>query len=186
MPTTPLGIVYPCSGATIDCDDLAAYAQSTQDAISNTQALITSVLRPPAVWVRRPFGGGQVIAPGVTTVMSYTEEMYDTAGMFSLGSPTLLVVRQAGTYLVNCQTQRTSSPATLTSSRAAILLNGVEQAYQKADGGTSAFNTNDPQYVSAMLASLVVGDQITTTCLFTGTGNMGMAHIVSATRISTF
>lgn len=186
MPTTPLGITYPCSGSQIDCDALSDYANSAQVAITGTQRLVAQALRPPAVWVRRPFGSGQVIAAGVSTVMSYTEEMYDTADMFTLAAPTLITISQPGTYLVNCQTQRTSSPATLTSSRASILLNGVEQAYQKSDGGTSAFNANDPQYVSTILTSLVVGDQVTTACLFTGTGNMGMAHIVSCTRISTF
>lgn len=187
MPATPLGIVYPCSGETIECDPLTEYATSTQAAITATQRLVNAALRPPAVWVRRVFGAGQTVAPGVATVMTYLEEMYDTASMFDPAvSTSNIVITQPGTYLVNCNTRRTVSPTTLTSLRTAILLNGTEFAFQKSDGGTSAFNANDPQYVSAMMPSLIAGDIITTTCFFTGTGNMGMAHVVSCTRISTF
>lgn len=184
--STPLGIVYPCSGENIDCTTFGDYADSVQAAITNTQSGVNDALHPPSVWVRRTVGtGGTVVAPGVTTTITYAEVMYDTAGMFTLASPSIITITRFGTYLVSCGTQRTNpTPATLTSSRAAILVNGQERAYQKSDAGTSSFAANDPQYLTALLPGLFIGDQITTTCLFTGTGNMGMAHTVSVLRVS--
>ena len=180
--STSLGITYPCSGDTIDPAVLQTYAETTQDAIDATQALVDLALSPPTVFVQT--SPSQSTAAGVTSVMTYGAVVYDTAAMFNIGSPTLITIQSAGTYLVNCWNFRNNSPTTLTSARAAILLNGSERAFHKGDDGTSTNNAPSPFMVSAVLPSLVVGDQITTTSLFTGSGNMLVTHYVSVTKIS--
>lgn len=180
--STPLGITYPCSGETINPAVFQTYAETTQDAIDATQVLVGLALAPPTVLVDTI--PGQSIAAGATTTIAYNLEAYDTAGMWVVGSPTLLTVQSAGTYLVNLWFQRLVQPTTHLSSRAAILLNGTEYSYFKSDDGTGSFTASTPFMVSTILPSLIVGDQITTTHLFTGTGNMTVRHVVSATKIS--
>lgn len=179
---TPLGIVYPCSGDTINPAVFQTYAETTQDALDATQALIDSATQPPTVLVQT--SPAQSIAAGVTATMGYQALTYDTAGMWNAGTPTLITIQSNGTYLVNLWSSRAGVPTTETSARAAILLNGTEQAFHKSDDGTASFSASSNFMVSAVLPSLVVGDQITSTFLFTGTGNILMRHLISVTKIS--
>lgn len=184
---TSLGIVYPCGGDTIDTGVFADYAESTQTALTATQALVDDALQPPMVWARTD-SAGQVVAAGATTVMTYAQAtlMYDTAAMYNAGTPTLITIPEAGTYLANCWVTLSGSATTETSHRAAILVNGVEFAFHKQDVGTFAGGTSAPLpfFVSAMLPSLAAGAQITTTHLFTGTGNATLQHSLAVTKIS--
>ncbi len=180
---TPLGIVYPCAVDTIDCSVFADFANSVQEAISETEAIVADALRPPAVLVRH--STSQTIPVGVSTALSYAQEMYDTAAMFDLGSPTLFTVTQPGSYLVSLIADWGSFAGTFTSSRGAILRNGVEVAFQKADSGTVAGTASDPQYVTALLAGMAAGEQISSTVLFTGTVTANVFATFSATRVST-
>lgn len=183
--TTSTGITYPCGGDTMTCAALQTYADTLQAAITNTQALVTSALNPPRVYVLRPVGSPQIVAVGVTTPFTYTSVYYDTATMFNIGAPTILTITSAGTYLVNMTGTVISFPTTLTSLRLAILVNGVEVAFGKSDAGTSTASANTPFNVSAMPISMVPGDQISTSILFTGSGNMSASAQLAATRIST-
>lgn len=167
------------------CASLQTYAETVQDALDATQALIDDRLNPPAVWVRRSFSAGQAISAGVTLVLSYAEVMYDTDTMFNLVAPTLITIFSPGTYLVNLESNIGAVPATLTSYRIAILVNGAEVAYYKSDAGTGTNSASQPIFVSAMPISLVPGDNITTTALFTGTGAGTNSHYLSVMRIST-
>lgn len=180
---TSLGITYPCSGETIDPAVFQTYAETTQDAIDATQALVTLAFEPPTVLVgtASPF---QVVAAGATTTIAYQNVTYDTAGMYNAGTPTLITVQSNGTYLANLWYSRISPATTETSTRAAILVNGAEVAYAKSDDGTGTFSAATNFMVSAVIPSLIIGDQITTTFLFTGTGNMTVRHNVSVTKIS--
>lgn len=182
--TTPLGITYPCGGDTIDCTAMQTNAESIQDALDATQALADDALAPASVWVTRdtPL---QSIAAGVTTTISYLAFMYDTDTMFNLATPTIITINTPGTYLAQLFWRLGSSPTTFTSGRGAILVNGVEFAYMKVDAGTSGANSGPPFYVSALLTGLTAGTQITTTTLFTGTGNMGQFADFSVMRVST-
>jgi hypothetical protein len=181
--TTPLGIQYPCSGEQIDCDALETYAETTQQAITDTQALVTQALNPAATWVRR--AAAQAIAVNVSTAVSFDQEMYDTSGMFTLGAPTVLTVVTPGTYLVNFGGQVSSFPTTLTSLRFALALNGTEVAYAKSDAGTASIGANGPMYVSQLLPSLSAGNTISANVLFTGSGSLGIAAYMAATLVST-
>jgi hypothetical protein len=180
---TSLGITYPCGGDTLDSAAFQTYADTTQDALDATQSLIDSAFSPPTVLVATS-PPGQVIAAGVTATMAYQDVTYNAFAMYNAGSPTLITIQSAGTYLVNLWSSRTVQPTTHTSSRAAILLGGVEQAYHKSDDGTASFSAAPQFMVSAVLPGLSVGNQITTTFLFTGTGNITVRHSVSVTKIS--
>lgn len=180
---TSTGITYPCSGETIDPTVFASNAETTQDAIDATQALIDLAFHPPTVLVgtASPF---QVVAAGATAVMAYQNVTYNVGGMYNAGSPTLITVQSPGTYLAHVWSSRIVPPTTATSARVAILVNGAEQAYAKSDDGTGSFSSSANFMVSTILPSLAIGDQITTTFLFTGTGNANIRHNVSVTKIS--
>jgi len=183
---TPLGIVYPCGGDTIDTDVFIDYASSVQNAISNTQALADQSSRPPAASVRTDLAG-QTIAAGVTSIITYAAAftMYDTMAMFTDTTPTLITIQSPGSYLVNVWSTRESFPTDLFSHRVAIRLNAVEQAFHKQDGGGGGIdNASQPFFVSALLSGLIIGDLITTTHLFTGVGTMEVRHAVSVTKVS--
>lgn len=183
--STPVyGITYPCSGDTIDPTIFATHAISIQAALAQVSALETQLLEPPAALVRQNLGT-QSIAAGVTTVATYDFVVYDTAAMFNSGTPTLLTITQPGTYVANFQLRMFSAPTTLTSFRAALRLNGAEVSYVKSDDSTVAFGVDTPMWTSALLPFLVAGDTISTTALFTGTGNMPIATLLSLTRLST-
>lgn len=181
--STPLGIVHPCGADTIDCDVFADYATSAQAAVAETEAAINEALRPPSVLVRQ--SASQTIPAGVATALSYQQEMYNTAAMFTTGAPTLLTITQAGTYLVNLIADWGSFAGTFTSARAAILRGGTEVAFHKSDAGTVAGTVGEPLYVTALLAGMAVGEQISSTGLFTGTVTANVFSTFSATRIST-
>lgn len=184
---TPLGIVYPCGTDTIDTGVFADNAESLQDALTATQELVDAALEPPMVWPRTASAGFNVVA-GATSVVTYDSAalMYDTAAMFNPGSPTLITIPESGTYLANCMVTANGSATTETSHRAAILINGVEYAYHKQDAGTFAggFSAPLPFFVSALLPGVAAGAQITTTHLFTGSGNMNIRHTLAVTKIS--
>lgn len=182
--STPVyGIAYPCSGDTINPTLFQDYAESVQDALTEVSNLADQLLNPPAVLVRQ-IGGGQSIAAGVTTVATYTVITYDTAAMFNLATPTTVTITQPGTYVANYRLRLFAFPTTLNSFRGAILVNGVEVAYNKSDESTGAFNVDTPMWISAMLPSLVAGDTITTNALFVGTGNMQIEPYLAVTRFS--
>lgn len=181
--TTSLGIIYPCGGDTIDPGVFQDYAESTQDALDATQALIDEAFGPPTVLVATDTPG-QVIAAGVTATVAYQNLTYDTAAMWNAGTPTLITVQSPGTYLVNLWSTRTVQPTTQTSARAAILVGGVERVAHKSDDGTASFSASPAFMVSSIFTGLLVGDQITSTFLFTGTGNITIRHSISVTKIS--
>lgn len=181
--STPLGIIYPCGGDTIDCDVFAGYANSTQAALTDTDDLVADALGPPAVLVRQFLS--QTIPVGVATPLAYALEGYDTSDMFTLAAPTIFTVTQPGTYLVNLIADWGSFAGTFTSARAAILRNGVEYAFLKSDAGTVAGTANDPLFVTTMLAGMTAGEQISSSVLYTGTLTATVFATFSATRIST-
>lgn len=184
--TTPTGITYPCSGDTIDPDVFATYATTTQDALNSVQAQVDQALRPPAVSVRTD-SPGQTIAAGVTTTMAYQMIMYDTAAMFSASAPTVITVPEDGTYLAHAWFSRSSPPTTELAYRVAILVGGVERAFQKLDGGGSgSFTAVQPFFVSALLPSLTAGNQITSTSLLVGTGSAVVRTALMVTKVSSF
>jgi hypothetical protein len=182
--TTPeMGIVYPCSGETIGLDAITTYANTTQDAITEVQALQSALLRPPAAFVRRA-AVPQSVGVGVSTAATFEAEGYDTDGLFNLAAPGQFTVRSAGTYMANYNFQLVAQPTTLTSMRVSIQVNGVEFAYEKSDEGTGAFNSDDGIWISALLPSLVVGDVVTFVILFTGSGNLTTIGIATIVRMS--
>lgn len=181
--TTPLGIVYPCSGDTIDCSVFEDNANSIQDALDTVQNLVDQALGPPAVWVRTDTAG-QTINAGVTAVMAYGVIMYDTASMFNIGTPTIITIPEDGTYLAHVLPTRQSLATSESSHRAAILVNGAERAFQKNDLGTGTFSGTPQFLVSALLPALVAGDQVTSTHLFTGVGSQQMRHALAVTKVA--
>lgn len=179
----PTPITYPCGSDTIGLAAFATYAQSTQAALAAVAATQATLLRPPAVFAKRT-AATQAIAAGAPTAATFEAEGYDTDNMWVVGSPGQFTVRSAGSFLVNYGMTISGLSTTLTSVRVAILVNGVEFAYEKSDEGAGAFVVDNETWISAFLPSLVVGDIITFTILFTGTGNLQVTGTAMATRTS--
>lgn len=180
-PTTDLGISYPCSGGQIAASDFNDNASSAQAALLSTDALVTQALRPEGAQLRC---SAQVVAAGATTTISYTSEVYDRGGLWSPAAPTQVVLVSGGTYLVSYGFFRSVFPTTLTSMRTAILLGGVEVAYKKNDAGALAGGASNSYWVTAMLPGLAAGNIITTTQLFTGSGNMTTQSFLTIIKIA--
>lgn len=181
--TTSLGIVYPCSGEQISLAALQNYATTTQAALAATDVIVNAALNPPYALVRRAVTA-QLVPAGATTTVSFDVEVVDTAGEFTLASPTQLVVPSNGSYLASVQVQMVGQPTTLTSYRGAILINGAEVAYRKSDQKASAFGPTALFFIASFVPALVAGDIYTTTQLFTGTGNLSANSMMSLTKVS--
>lgn len=167
MPTTDLGITYPCLGPVINPSDFASMATTTEAALSTAFAQSTPLLNRDYV---QAFATTPALTVGVTTTMSWSTPpaLNNPSGMFSAGTPTVFTIQTAGSYLVTMSISTTGSPTTCTSMRAAVLLAGSEQIWAKwpSDGTASTPNFA----ITGHLISATVGQQVTATMLWTGTG----------------
>lgn len=162
MPTTSLGIFYPCLDEAVDPGDFRNNATTTEAALATVFAQSTPLLD-------RDYVEAQGINPN-TTVNTTTTISWNTPpaqfnpnGMFSSGSPTVFTLQSSGSFLVSLDTDFGTSPTTRTSMRAAVLLSGVEQLWSKRPllNGT---------ITSGHIVSASAGQQISVTWLWTGTG----------------
>ena len=164
--TVPWGIEYPCLGPVIDPQDFQDHATTTEAALSLLNGQTPALLRPDFVKAQ---GVNPNTAVNVTSTVSWTTPpaANNPNGMFNAGSPTLFTVITAGSYWAYLHVSNFTFPTTETSIRGAVLVNGTERVWQKIGGPTSTANSF---LVSGLLKSLTVGQQITSTFLWTGTG----------------
>jgi len=168
MPTTSLGITYPCSTDLINLATLQSFANSTDTAINSANQLGNLARLANFARVRNVLG--QTFAVAVSTPTTYDTEAFDRGGFFTSGAPTLLTLPANGTYLYTTHVVVQSNPATYTSLRLAVLVNGVEFAYHKEQCNTSP-NVSRDFGLSVLLPARVAGDVVTLNQLFTGAGN---------------
>lgn len=181
MPTTSLGIEFPCETDVIDPSDFAEYALSVESALSTTFAQAAPLLRRDYV---AAFASTSA-AVGATTTLSWTtpSAINNPNGMFSAGSPTLFTLSASGSYLVTLRVSLSGGPTTGTSYRAAVLLAGAEQIWAKLPGDGT--NTLPLFQISGHLISATAGQQVTATVLWTGTGGPITAQcLISICKIS--
>lgn len=167
MPTTSLGIEFPCETDVVDPSDFAAYALSVESALSATFAQAVPLLRRDYV---STFAQAPAAAVNVTVTASWTTPpaINNPNGMFNPASPTLFTLQSSGSYLVTLKVASLQSITTGTSLRGAVLLNGVEQIWAKwPSDGTAQL----PLFtISGHLVSATAGQTVTATMLWTGTG----------------
>jgi hypothetical protein len=167
MPSTSLGIAYPCLDPLVNPADFATFATTTETAIAATQALTPALLRRDFV---KASGINPNTATGVTSTVSWTNPIAvnNPSGMFNAGTPTVFTVQSAGSFLVSLHVHNFTFPTTATSLRGAVLLAGVEQVWAKwPQSGTANVGSF---HVDGHIISAAVGQQITCTFLWTGTG----------------
>lgn|SRR5574341_1494169 len=184
--STPLGIIYPCASDTLDPDAFQNYAETTQDAISATQVLADAALFPPAVQPRRSIDV-QNFNAGITTALSWEFEAYDTdpASLLFVAPGSTVTIQQNGTYLVGIWTRVSQQPADMTSTRVAILVNGVEFSANKGDSGATLGTTNTESYTATLAPGLTAGNTITVNYLYTGAASpIGITSTLSVVRIN--
>ena len=181
MPTTSLGIEFPCETDGVDPTDFAAYALSVESALSATFAQTVPLLQRDYV---QAFCSTSA-AVGATTTMSWTAPpaVNNPNGMFNAGSPTLFTLSSSGSYLVTLRVSLGGGPTTGTSYRAAVLLAGAEQIWAKWPGDGT--NTLPLFQISGHLIGATAGQQVTVTVLWTGTGGPITAQcLISICKIS--
>jgi hypothetical protein len=167
MPTTSLGIEYPCETDVVSPSDFSAYALSVEAALVPTFAQTVPLLRRDYV---STFAQLPTVAVNVTTTISWNTPpaINNPNGMFNPASPTLFTLSSSGSYLVTLNVSTLGSVTTGTSLRGAILLNGVEQIWAKWPGDGT--NTLPLFVISGHLVAATAGQTVTATELWTGTG----------------
>lgn len=165
MPSTPVfGIVYPCEGSPVSCDDFSAFATSAETAVATVDALATEATSPPNASVQLSMAG---VVVAVATDITYTSENWDS-GAIAAPPATALTVPSNGMYMVAINAG-VSGFATLTSMRASISVNAVNQ-YTFKYLPAAATPTQD---VPHGLLRLAAGDLVRCNFLWTGTGGPG-------------
>lgn len=163
MPATPIyGIVYPCSGETIDPSVLADFARSLDAALAQGTSDLARVTNRPNAQMTAT--ASQLVAINTTTSLTFATEVYDNDTMIDLAaSTTVLTVRTAGAYLVWGSYRMTSGFATLTSTVVIITVNGVEVAREVT-------TTSDLEFGVTVPLNLLVGDTVGLQARWNGTG----------------
>lgn len=167
MPTTSLGIDFPCETDTIAVTDFSSYALSVEAALVPTFAQTIPLLRRDFVTT---FAQAPSAAVNVTVTASWNTPpaANNPNGMFNPASPTLFTLQSAGSYLVTLKVGSLQTITTGTSLRGAVLLNGVEQFWAKwPSDGTPVLPLFN---ISGHLVAATAGQTVTATMLWTGTG----------------
>lgn len=167
MPTTSLGIDYPCETDTISSSDFSVYALSVEAALIPTFAQTVPLLRRDFV---STFAQAPAAAVNVTVTASWStpSAANNPTGMFNPATPTLFTLQSSGSFLVTLKVGSLQSITTGTSLRGAVLLGGVEQIWAKwPSDGTAQL----PLFtISGLLVAATAGQTVTATMLWTGTG----------------
>lgn len=165
MPDTPVfAITYPCEGSSITMQDFYDFATTVEAAVVGVDALATEAVLPPNVSVQLSLAG---VALNVATDITYVSEDWDSAAI-AAPPATALTVPADGMYFVPFYAG-VSGFATLTSMRAAISVNGVNQYAFKFAPNSGTPNRSVPHG----LLRLAAGDLVRCNFLWTGTGGPG-------------
>lgn len=185
--STPLGIIYPCAGDTIDPGAFQDYAESVQDVIEDVQENFTETAEfPNALQARRL--AVQNFNAGVSTTLVFDTQAYNSfpAAITFAAPSSNIILQQAGTYLIGAHLRVSQQPANMSSVRISILLNGVEAAYFKSDSGSVAGTTNTEIATNVLAASIIVPTTVTVNSIYTGAASpIGVTALVSVIRVAT-
>lgn len=184
--STPLGIIYPCAGDTISAAAFQTYAETVQDAIENVQENYTETAQfPDALQARRVVQ--QTFNAGVSTGLGWDTVAYNpfpASINYTVPSGTVTLQR-AGSYLIGAHLRIGSQPANMTSMRIAILLNGVEASYFKADSGATSGTVNIEVATNVLAAAITTPTTVTVNALYTGAASpVGVTSLISIIRVA--
>jgi hypothetical protein len=176
MPDTPIyGITYPCEGAPIAVSDFYTFATDVEVAIGVVDAEATLVTHLP-----NARAAGQVSpALGVegTYLFTIPTSIASSGITVAAGAGTMTIITP-GIYLASVRQAVSESTLTITSSRVAVTVNGVNQVIKKFRGSNPAgILSLSGSYTVAL--PLAAGDVVTFRYLWTGTG--ALANPASAT-----
>lgn len=172
MASTPAyGIVYPCSGETINPSALQDFASSMDAALAEGRADLAEALNRPSAQIDSVSNFSIVIA--TNTTLTFTQETVDNAAMADLAvNNDRLTVTKAGVYMLSTTVQLQGGFTTVTSFSLFALVNGVERLRYKDRKPTPA---GDVFCELAAPLDLNVGDFVQIQARWTGTG--GPANI---------
>jgi hypothetical protein len=183
MPSTDtFGIDYPCVQDTITLSSLAQFANDVDTAFSTVNTTATAALTPPSVRVAADQVGPTLTA-GVNTTITWERELWDTANMWTVVSPTLITIPTTGTYLATARITRFSFAGNCTGYRGQILLAGTVLT---ASGDANVTSGNLGSNITlAALVRATAGQTMTLTQLFTGTATANVGGYFEVTMVST-
>lgn len=174
------GITAPCLGETITLAALQGHVMTTDAALVAVNATALKARVRPAATV----SGQANYTVGVSVIPPYVTEVVDTDNMFSFGTPTVLTVNTAGSYLINVLAS-TNLTSTNTSHRCEILINGNPIASMEQGLGVAGLNgPANPMQLQALAPLLVAADTISVRITVQGVGNATTFPTLSATLIS--
>lgn len=151
--TVPLLFPYPTATDVADApSQIQALAVAIDAAMTTTEAQLAGITDPPIAWIG---AAPQVIPNALGTVLVWTSEFYDNAGMVDLVSDnTEVIIPSAGLYMLTCEC---AFEANGTGGRQLeILVNGTSlaNAFQgSAPPTTSGQGWSANQSVMAVLAA---------------------------------
>lgn len=97
MPTTSLGITYPCETDLITAATWTTFASSTDSAISASIAIGETARLPLFGWIENATAR-QTLTVNVAANATFDTEWMDRGGFWSIGSPTSIVLPANGSY----------------------------------------------------------------------------------------
>ena len=173
------GITAPCIGDPITVPVLQGHVTTTEAALQVVTATGTKArLRPYAV-----VSGSSAYTVGVPVIPPFSNEILDTDNMWNVGSPTVLTINTAGTYVVSFQCS-TNMINTNTSHKGEILLNGNPIATTKTGTGTAGNQPPNPITLEILAPLLVPGDTLSVRVTITGVGNDSTFPTLAASLVS--
>ena len=165
--TDYVSMTIPCETDPISLSAMATFAQQTDSGLATVEALADRV-------THRPFVAAQANGPaGVSNAVVATLTFFPPSaalnpdGMFNPATPTIFTLPENGSYAISMWVGQITATS-VTSVRAAILVAGVEIAWQRWAGTTNS----GPEFeISGLAISATAGQQVTFQKVFTGTGS---------------
>lgn len=165
MPTTSLGITYPCEADPITVGTWGTFANGVDSALTSSIALGETVRLPPYAWLENATAL-QTLTAGVAANATFDTEWMDRGGFWSPGSPTTVVLPNSGSYVVS-YTLNLFNTINVQTLRMAIVAGGVEHSFHREQSGTIAL-VGSNMGLSTMLPAMTAGTVVQISLTYTG------------------
>lgn len=179
MPDTPIyAITYPCESAPITVSDFSVFATDVEAALALTDTEATFVTHLP--YFRGVGAATPAFAVETTTTYTAFPTTVASSGVTVNAAAGTVTIITPGIYLASLRVSTPESTLTVTSSRAAVAINGVNAAAKK-------FRGLNPAGVTALSGTydtdilVIAGDVVTFRYLWTGTGALTGPVTITAT-----
>ena len=180
MPTTSLGITYPCETDPITVPTLGTFASSVESALTSSIAIGESA-RLPLFARLENVAAQQTLTVNVATSATFDTEWTDRGGFWSIGSPSTIVIPANGSYQVDYTASfNTGNVSTF---RMAIVAGGVEASFHKEQTG-SIGQIGGSLGLSALLPALTIGTIVSVSLLYTGAATVDVRNEFSIIRVA--